>query len=323
MIAPIQSMTEQEYRALPGLSYSAMKDLAISPLRFWFRHVNPERIPEEPTPEMKLGSALHCAVLEPTEFDKRYARAFIAEPDCLVTIEDLRGFLRENGVQPKGTRKAEVIAQVRSAFPSAPIYDLLAEEHASRTAGKVILGAGDWYRLARSAESLLEEPQLREILREGRPEAPLFATDPATGIPLKCRVDWLAAKVTLDLKTFSQKREKSIEKTIADAIFYEGYYRQAFTYQLIRRMALGENHGDSEFVIAFVESEEPHETRIRSLLPKVGGNVNMYWERARIELRGLIDTYHEYMRHFGVERPWKYAQEINPLEDAEVPALAY
>jgi hypothetical protein len=47
---------------MPGLSFSGMKDFAVSPLRYWYRNINPNRPPFEATPEMQLGSALHCAV---------------------------------------------------------------------------------------------------------------------------------------------------------------------------------------------------------------------------------------------------------------------
>lgn len=74
--------------------------------------------------------------------------------------------------------------------------------------------------------------------------------------------------------------------------------------------------------MAFVESDEPHEVRLRELRAKVGGEVNLYWERARIEVRMLINTYAEYSERFGV-KPWRDACEITPLEDQEMPGVAY
>lgn len=312
--------TENDYYAMPGLSNSGMKDLAVSPLRYWHLHINPERPADEPTPEMKIGSALHCAVLEPEAFDKRYACEIIPPDGCLVTIEDLRGFLRDKGHAPKGTRKAEVVAQVQACDPNAPILDVLVERHAVEHAGKVIFKPEDWVRISGMTASLLDEPRVMSVLEAtGTPESAIFAKDPETGVLLKGKLDWLAPTLTMDLKTFSQKRGKSIDRSVADAILYEQYYRQAYFYATLRGWP---KTFSGEFVMAFVESESPYEVRLRVLRPKTGGNANLYWERARVEVRQLIRTYAECMEHFG-DKPWRYAQEITPLADEEMPGLSY
>jgi hypothetical protein len=53
------------------LSYSALKAFAKSP-NHYLQYVNREFVE---TPAMVLGSALHCAVLEPNEYGKRYTIA--------------------------------------------------------------------------------------------------------------------------------------------------------------------------------------------------------------------------------------------------------
>ena len=316
----------EDYYSIRALSNSGMKDLAVSPLRYWHKHVNPVREVEQPTPEMQIGSAVHCAVLEPLEFHKCYACEFIAAPDALVTIEDLRRFLREAGITPKGTRKAEVIAQVQAVCPQAPIFDVQQARYLEEHAGKTIFEAGDWKRIQGAADSLLAEPRVVELLKDktGRAEQPFLAVDPDTGIPLKAKMDWVAEKYTLDLKTFTQQRGKSIDKSVSSAIWYEGYYRQAYFYSYMRALASGSCIAAKapESIMAFVESQPPHEVRLRSLRPKTGTEVNLFWERARIETTGLIRLYAECDKHFG-DRPWRYAQEITPLADEELPGVIY
>jgi hypothetical protein len=330
----IQDMPAEEYHATHGLSVSGMKDLAVSPLRFWHKWLNPDRQPDEPTPAQQFGSALHCAVLEPGEFDKRYACELIAPEECLVTIDDLRTWIRSKGGTPKGTRKDELIAQCYG-FPGEPpvILETLKVMHAQANDGKVIFKADDWQRLQGAVGSVKAEPRVQQLLTDGRPEVSMFATDPETDVLLKARMDWVAPKCTVDLKTFTQQRGKSIDKCVADAIWYERYNWQAYLYSFIRTLQPGaDSRGVGPtarasavppFVLVFVESEPPHEVRIRELRPMMNGAVSILWERARADVRELIRLYARYMEHFGAEKPWRYAQEIEPLDDAEIPALAF
>jgi hypothetical protein len=320
--------TKEDHFGAPGLSNSGMSDLAVSPLRFWFLHVNPDRKPKEETPAMIFGSALHMAVLEPERFPERYCCEVNATdyPGCLVTMEDLRGWLRDQGITPKGTRKTDVIAQVL-AQKGPPIYDLLKSAYEAENAGKTVLSKDFWYRVGNAAIALRQEPKLAELLSEGQAEVPLTARDPETGVLLKGKLDWLSLACTVDIKTFSQMRGKSIDKTIADAIWYDRLFRQAYFYCYLRSLQPGfVKPGIAAkappFILAFVEQDEPHEVRLRELRPKDCGEVNLYWERARIEVREHIQTYADYSVRFGVQ-PWRDACEITALMDQEMPGLAY
>jgi exodeoxyribonuclease VIII len=56
------------------ISKSGLDLIHKSPLHYWDRYLNPAA-EERKTPALLLGSAVHCAVLEPSEFGKRYAIA--------------------------------------------------------------------------------------------------------------------------------------------------------------------------------------------------------------------------------------------------------
>ncbi len=319
-------MTFAEYHATPGLSHSAMKDLAISPLRFWHRHINPARTPEEPTSEMVFGTALHCAVLEVGAFDSHYACAVDETdfPECLRTIADIRGWITDNGAKPKGTLKAELIVQAMHLGCKIPILDLEIERAAELNAGKTILAKADWWRLGGAAQSLRSEPAIDKLLNlAGRAECPMFAKDPETGVQLKACMDWVTLDYTLDLKTFTQMRGRTIDESVASAIWYERYYRQAYVYDTVRGLAEGLKFSERpEFVLAFVESEPPHEVRLKALRPKTFGEVNLYWETARREVRSYIRAY-KYWSELCGEKPWKTDREIEPLVDQDLPQQAY
>ena len=67
------SLTQEDYRAYPALSTSDIKQALDNPYKFRIGFKTEE------TPAMKLGSLVHTLVLEPSEFNKTYAIAPIAD----------------------------------------------------------------------------------------------------------------------------------------------------------------------------------------------------------------------------------------------------
>jgi hypothetical protein len=62
-----------DYHADPAISASHLHAVAASPYHYWKRFIDPNRPVVPPTAAMRLGSLVHCAVLEPDELAKRYA----------------------------------------------------------------------------------------------------------------------------------------------------------------------------------------------------------------------------------------------------------
>lgn len=320
----IQQIPAEEYHSRVALSNSGMKDLAVSPLRYWHTNINPNRPPRVETPEMQFGTALHCLVLEgETVFGSRYACAPEESdyPGCMVTMEDLRDWLRDRSIKPKGTRKDQLIEQLQSVDPCVPIWDVIQDECDAANSHKRVGCKAEFDRLHGAADALLSEPMLEEILHAGVAESSLFGADPATGIPLKARLDWVSDDYILDIKTFVQKRGKSIDQSVADAIYYERYFRQAYFYATLHQQVTGRSK-PLPVVMAFVESEPPHEVRIKELRPTYHGVINVYWQRAEINVRNYCSLWDACMREFG-DKPWRSAQQIDPLIDEEMKGLAF
>jgi hypothetical protein len=324
-------MTHQEYLNSVGLSNSGMKDLAVSPLRYWWKHIRPEREPEEPTPAQRVGTALHCAVLEPHEFTKRYACGLRQEdyPDALDTIAEMRAFIEKNGRIATGTKKADVAAQVRAINPQQPIWSEMLAAHLKANEGKQILVPDEWRNVGNMASAIIQEDVFQKTMEtKGQFEAPLFATYPGMNVPLKAKLDWLApAEPTVEIKTFIQKYNKSIDESVNAAIWYEGYHNQAYFYSLMRALTNKQELKDAQkqppHLMFFVESEEPHEVRIRQLRPTTAGEMNMYWEVARRHVFTMVSLYAQCWSEFG-ENAWKRKQAIDNLIDEDLPnALAF
>jgi hypothetical protein len=311
-------MTPEQYHAAPALSASGMKHLTVSPLRYWWLHLSPDRPVIEETPAMRIGTALHYAVLEPSEFERLYVSDFTAPEGTLVVAEDLKGYLNGRGIKPAGTTKAGWIAQVQAHNPEMPIYEVIRQRFAEENKGKTILKAEEWQRVMGMTEALRNEPRIKDILSEGKAEVPLFTCDPETKVALKAKLDWVNGTTILDLKTFTQMRGKSIDQCVADALFYEKYIRQAVFYCMLS----GWPEWRGEFVFAFCESEEPFEIRIVAIRPKTGGQPNLYWQQAVLEIRSLIRLYADCVNRFG-DRPWRFEQAVHPLQDEDIRQLAY
>jgi len=69
------TISNADYHADPAISASQLKEIARSPYHFWSKYLDPDRIAMVPTAAMRLGSLVHCAVLEPDELSKRYQLA--------------------------------------------------------------------------------------------------------------------------------------------------------------------------------------------------------------------------------------------------------
>ena len=186
--------------------------------------------------------------------------------------------------------------------------------------GKVVFKKEDWQRIHGAAASLLDEPRLKALLAEGEPELSLFATDPDTGVKLKARLDWMAPKLILDVKTFGPRRDQSVDKTGLQRHLVRGLLPPDDVLLAGARLAEGL---ESRLCSGLRGVGSSVQTRIKVLRSKLAGEPSMYWTRALLEIRGAIRRYKELFEHFGVDQPWRYACDLDPLADEEMPQLAY
>jgi exodeoxyribonuclease VIII len=68
-------MENADYHAHPAISKSHLDLIARSPLHYWARFLDPKRVIPEPTPAMRIGSAVHTHVLELDKWDTEYTVA--------------------------------------------------------------------------------------------------------------------------------------------------------------------------------------------------------------------------------------------------------
>lgn len=174
-------LTNAEYHARPEISKSGLDLVRRSPLHYWNRFLNPDRVIEPPTLAMTLGSALHTRVLEPHLYDDEYI------------------------VVPEGIDRRTKEGKLRWA------------DFEDEAGGKTLLKAEDATRIEAMAAAIHRHPAASVVLRtKGLCEQSYFWKDDATGVECKCRPDWHSADRTLiaDVKTTEDASPKGFVRSV-------------------------------------------------------------------------------------------------------------
>lgn len=167
-------MKHEEYAALPGLNWSSLEPLMVSPLLCEYR----SRVPREETEALRIGRYLHVAALEP----ERWAREFTIEPDF--------------GPQQTKAGKLAVNPKLTEGWKVAR-SDWLA----TLPTGVAVVDAEEHVLVTRMADALHSHRVSAPLLSGGRAEFPIQWTDEATGISMKARLDLARVQLVLDVKT--------------------------------------------------------------------------------------------------------------------------
>lgn len=206
---------------MPFSDYLAGSEASKSSL--WTLHTRSPahaRVEKEPSNAMHLGTAVHCAILEPDFFAERFHRG----PD------DRRG----------------------NKWKEA------AEEYGDR-----LLTSGDYDDALAVRDAVRHHPIIRRLTGAGTVrEVSAFATDPATGLAIRCRPDAFAPAFGLmaDLKTTTDARPAEFARRVGQL----GYHAGEAIYTDTWRAAGGELDA---FVFIVVEPKPPYAAQVFELTP--------------------------------------------------------
>lgn len=179
---PCVPLSYTEYEAIPALNWSTLKHLAISPrmLRWRADHPRPE------TAALRLGRAIHCAILEP----ERWARCYVPHPD-----------FGDGRTKAAKAAKADWLASI----DGRDVEVLDADEHALAE---------------HCAEAVRTHPRARRLLEHTRVEETVTWTDEETGVDCKSRLDIAAPGYVVDLKSSRMQTVRAIEIQIASLLYH-------------------------------------------------------------------------------------------------------
>lgn len=210
-------MDFRDYLRWPVPSCSVLKAMAISPARAKWEMDRAAAGEDDSTDTLTLGSAIHCAILEPTRFQERYAR---------LPLDD--GRLKE-------VKAAEAMAEAQGLVPLRP---------------------SDWDLTAAIREAVWRNRTAARILAQvSETEVSMIAgIDLGDGVvqALKFRPDALcpALGVFVDLKSTRDGREAEFGRQAYNL----GYHVSAGMYQAALR-ALG-HACDTPVLIAVEKTQE-------------------------------------------------------------------
>jgi hypothetical protein len=213
----------EAYHANQAVSHSKLETFRRRPALYYKKYIQ-KSLPEiEPSVAFRIGSAVHCAVLEPTTFTSRYA------------------------VKPEGIdRRTKIGKEDYAAFEAG-------------ANGKTIISGEDLSLVQSMTEAVRDNPIAAQLLENGTPEIS-WRTDGK--ISLQCRTDWFSqtgCELTngrgyiVDLKTIDSLDDSY--RGFERAVFSYGYHRQAGFYLPLVTEKLGIPIHDSYFIA--VEKCEP------------------------------------------------------------------
>lgn len=343
-------MDQSEYLSDPSIGSGGIKDLLVSPLHFWRRsHMNTERIEEEDTIGREFGTAMHARLLEGREvFRQRYAARLSRDdfPDALDGADDLRQQCKDLGLKANGGI-ADLCDRIAEKAPNVILWRNVLAAHAHEHTGKTLMSVNAMERIEASAKVVESHPDVSRALSGGYPEVSIFWVDEETGVPCKARVDYLKPRVIVDLKSFSNARNKPVDRAIADVVAAYGYHMQAVHYGwglaavqkalLSGEAVMPEKNYDARFmdalmmepehpfVFVFMESCAHPSLRIKRFDRLVEGSKTeetIYWQTGAKKVREAFALYAECMRYFGTDKPWADIHPMTSFDERDFPLWA-
>lgn len=171
----VYDISNNEYHASNGISRSMLMEFKRSPYHYWYKYLSGKCAPEEATPAMNLGNAVHTLTLEENKFDEEF---YICHQQTIPRRD------------------------------SAPYEKLLSEAN-----GKIILSKSQYVQAVMMAKSVKDDEYAAPLLQDCLIERSIYFTHKETGLLVKARPDAMSGSIVCDLKTTADAREHKFQSS--------------------------------------------------------------------------------------------------------------
>lgn len=344
-------LDESIYHSAPALGSSGVMDMLISPLDCWVNsRLNPDYV-DEKTKAMIIGSALHRRLLEPDRFQAMYACApDIADyPGAVDGGDNLKALCKELGLKVGG-KISDLCERLLDADPNLKLWPVIKAEALKEIGDKILLSAADAADIERAAKFVTAHPTAAKAITGGQSEVSVFWLDEETGLPLKCRPDYMKTKAAITLKSFTNSLGKPITVAAASAVALNRYHVQEAFYmvgveqakKLLRthKSKVIHVYGDAvvsdDWLLAFAACERHahiflfiEQGPVTNVLMREfqrwedfggqGATENSYWSAGMLGVREGIKRYAECAKRFPKGEPWIVEEPLRAFQDIDFP----
>ncbi len=178
----IYDISNADYHASAAVSRSQLLELKKTPYHYWYEYVAKAGIRTE-TPAMRLGTAMHCLILEPDRFKDAY---YIAEKCDMRTTAG----------------------------------KLLHKTQLDAAEGRVVLSEPDYKLMQQMALGIKYNKDAMALMTDGKAEKSIYWEDKETGLMCKCRPDLWHNKIVVDLKTTRSATYKEFQSAVINGGYH-------------------------------------------------------------------------------------------------------
>lgn len=329
-------LDDDPYHADDALGSTSIKELALDPVDWQYQRLHGM---DSETPALIFGSALHCRVLEgAAAFERKFYRKAqkVDHPDAMITADDIRAFLRENG-EKVGGKKEELVARAQELPDCPPIWDVIEAEHERLNEGRTALTDRQFTAITVAAQWMQQDQTLKDVMVDGTftsgmPEVSVFYE--IDGVRLKARFDYLAKHAIFDLKSFAVMFKEAATSAIGKTIGRQRYDLQAAAYikawQAGRDLwKAGQVFGECPdgFLEDVYSRDKPMWVWImvkttgapQSFVRPLDLKCNAYGFAVH-QVETAIQSYKDHLARFGLDVDWFPSNPVVSIDDTDIPA---
>jgi exodeoxyribonuclease VIII len=278
------NLSNEEYHSDSAISCSNIKDLLISPLKYWNNSpLNPDRKRKETTAK-STGTALHCLLMEKEKFKQDYI--------VLPKLEIDSDFYRKESQNPDFLTKYAL-----RKTKDAKTFEYIGSQ--------TVIKEEDFEEIKAAISSFEAQSAAGALFQDGYAEVSIFWQDEETGLMCKCRPDYLTPNYIADYKSIAD-----IEKIGRDLVSYKYHFQAAYylegmnqfrkyyqrdedPFTICKKLNELTKIDHNNFIFAFQEKEAPYLVRLKTLSEEV-------LDIGRQKFRLGLEIYKENIEKYGV-----------------------